>query len=140
MKYNEEHDFQAPEKHDIFGVELQMDLHNCDILKFNRIHLKEYIDEVIKMTKMVACDIHWWGYEGDPEGFKHDMEHNPFLVGESVCQFIKTSNIVIHSILVYHKCYINIFTCKRFEPQPVIDYTKEFFDCNIAAQHFVERL
>lgn len=108
-----------------YGKELIIDLHGCDISKFNRTDIEKYLiqlcDDVIDMER---ADLHWWDYEDDPEGYKKAPPH---LKGVSCVQFITTSTIVIHTLEDMKTAYINIFSCKDFHALDTIIFTKEYF-------------
>ena len=108
-----------------YGKELILDLYECDISKFNRVDIKNWLDELCKLINMNQEDLHWWDYEGVPdEEIPYDKPH---LVGISVVQFIATSDIVIHTIDMLQECYINIFSCKEFDVSKALEFTKKWF-------------
>jgi len=112
-------------KMESYGKELILDIHNCDVSKFNRIDIERYIrvlcNDVIDMERE---DLHWWDYEDDPEGYKEAPSH---LKGTSCVQFIKTSTIVIHSLVDLKKIFIDIFSCKDFDVEKAVSFTGGYF-------------
>ena len=108
-----------------YGMELILDLHKCDVSTFNRKSIKKYLkklcDEVIFMEREA---LHWWDYHGVPEEEQPKEVH---LRGTSVVQFIKTSNIVIHTLDLLGNIYINIFSCKPFDPDKAREFTADYF-------------
>jgi S-adenosylmethionine/arginine decarboxylase-like enzyme len=131
--------FKAPTKDDNYGVELIMDIKNCDISKFNRKDLEEYCIKICELTKMQRADLHFWDFEGQDEAYGIYKEEAPHLCGTSLCQFITTSNITIHSLDQWGKLYINLFTCKPFEPEEAIKLTLDFFSGELLQQFFITR-
>lgn len=108
-----------------YGKELILDIHNCDVSKFNRTDIAIYIatlcDKVIDMERE---DLHWWDYEDDPEGYKEAPSH---LKGVSCVQFIKTSTIIIHSLVDLKKIFINVFSCKNFDAEMATVFSEKYF-------------
>ena len=96
----------------MYGKELIIDLHDCDVSKFNRKDIEKFLielcDDVIDMER---ADLNWWDYENDPEEYEKAPPH---LKGISCVQFITTSSIVIHTLEI-GDAYINIFSCKDFD-------------------------
>lgn len=102
-----------------YGKELIIDLKECDVKTFTRESIKQYFIDLCELIKMEREDFHFWDYYGDPKGYKNAPDH---LKGVSAIQFIRTSNITIHTLDVSKQCLINIFSCKEF----CVDCTKEF--------------
>lgn len=109
----------------IYGKELIIDLSNCDPSTFNRDsiegYFKELCDDVIYMERE---DLHFWDYEDDPEGY---AVAEPHLKGTSAVQFIKTSNIVIHTLEDMRNVYLNIFSCKDFNDHDAVTFSERWF-------------
>ena len=109
----------------MYGKELILDIHNCDITKFNRKDIKTFLvtlcDDIIDMER---SDLHWWDYEGEAEEYEVAPAH---LKGVSCVQFIMTSTIVIHSLEDLRKIFINIFSCKDFDEESAATFTVNFF-------------
>ena len=119
-----------------FGKELILDLHKCDVKKFTRYHIKKYFVELCVLIDMQREDLHWWDYKGLPEEYAKAPAH---LKGVSAIQFIKTSNITIHTLDVLKKVYINIFSCKEFDPLDTTLFTAAFFGGKVVNKKFIER-
>lgn len=136
----EVNDFKAPSIEDNYGVELIMDIHEADASKFNKKDLEEYCIRICEITKMRRADLHWWDFEGQEEQYKIYAEKAPHLCGISLCQFLMTSNMVIHTIDPFQKVYINLFTCKVFEKEEAMRFTEEFFRGKIVSHHFITRI
>jgi len=114
-----------------YGQELILDLYGCNIDRFNRGDIEEFFEQLCKLVDMKRENLHFWDYEGVPEDeISYDQPH---LLGTSAVQFISTSNIVIHTLSLVKECYINLFSCKEFNPTTAIKFTKEWFgslDCD----------
>ena len=120
-----------------FGYLLSLDLHDCDVQKFTRLDIEKFFIELCDLIKMEREDLHFWDYEGVPSDEIPLEEH---LLGTSAVQFIRTSNIVIHTLDLTGKVYVDVFSCKKFEETNVIDFTEKFFQGKVVNKHFMERL
>src|ERR1700704_6059502 len=92
-----------------YGIELILDLHDCDASTFTRSAIKGFFDELCELIEMEACDLHFWDDVGVPE---EDQQTLPKTKGTSAVQFILTSTIVIHTLDLMKAAYVNIFSCK----------------------------
>jgi len=109
----------------MYGKELILDIHNCDVSKFNRIDIENYLIELCdNIIDMEREDLYWWDYEDDPDGYKEAPSH---LKGTSCVQFIMTSTIVIHSLVDLKKIYIDIFSCKSFDAEMAAVFSEKYF-------------
>lgn len=119
-----------------FGKELILDLHDCNVKKFNRGSIEGYFIELCNLIDMVREDLHWWDYKGRWGEYKKAPDH---LKGVSAIQFIRTSNITIHTLYVLGKVFINVFSCKDFDAKKVIDFTIYFFEGKIVTSKTIKR-
>jgi S-adenosylmethionine/arginine decarboxylase-like enzyme len=119
-----------------YGMELVMDLHDCDHTKFTREGLTQFFKELCDHIGMEREALHFWDYEGYP---MHKDKAPPHLKGTSAVQFIKTSSIVIHSLDDLHRIYINIFSCKEFSAADAVGFATEFFGAGWCGHHSFER-
>jgi len=120
-----------------YGYELIMDLHGCDVSKFNRPSLDEYFDKLCKAIDMKRADLHFWDDEGLPPERRQTLPHTK---GTSAVQFILTSSVVVHTLDLLEAVYINIFSCKWFDEKTAEEITKEWFGANGCRVHFIERI
>lgn len=120
-----------------YGKELILDLHDCDTAKFNRESLSKFLVELCDdILKMERCDLHFWDYQGDPEGYKAAPDH---LAGTSAIQFITTSNVTIHTLDRIGSVYLNIFSCADFDYVDTIIFCKDFFKAHKWHPRLLER-
>lgn len=112
-----------------YGKELILDLHDCYEERFNRASLKKYFNELCELIDMEQCKLTWWDYFWWPKFIIRMMgwDRSQHLYGTSAVQFIMTSNITIHVIENMRHIYINIFSCKDFDEDVVVDYTQCYF-------------
>ena len=120
-----------------YGFELIIDLHGCDVSKFNRESLDGYFEKLCKAIDMQREDLHFWDYEGIPV---EERPKEPHLLGTSAVQFIETSSIIIHSLDLLEAVYVNIFSCKPFDEKIAEEITKEWFGANGCHARFIERI
>ena len=60
----------APKKHESmkpYGYELVMDLHGCEVSRFNRESLDGYFETICKAIDMQTCERYFWDDVGVPE-------------------------------------------------------------------------
>jgi len=119
-----------------YGKEVILDLHNCDVKKFNRKDIEEFFIEICDLIDMQRCALHWWDDVGVP---KERQETEPHLKGTSAVQFISTSDIVIHTLDLLENVYLNIFSCKDFDSNIVKDFAQKYFDGKIVSFYEIIR-
>jgi len=68
-----------------------------------------------------------------------EQQTEPHAVGTSAVCFILTSTIVIHTLDILEKVFVNIFSCKTFDPDVASKFTAEWFKGEVKNSTFVER-
>ena len=121
----------------IYGYELILDLHGCDVSIFTRKSIEEYMVTICKAIEMEREDLHFWDYEGVPE---EEIPKDSHLLGTTAVQFITTSNIVIHTLDLLKAVYVNIFSCKKYDKELAEKITKEWFGARECNARFIERI
>ena len=119
---------------DCYGKELILDLHECDVSKFTRESIEQFFIGLCDLIEMERCGLHFWDYKGDQEGYDEAADH---LKGISAIQFISTSNIMIHTLDVLERVYLNIFSCKEFNTYKASKFSIEWFGCQKLMTHQV---
>ena len=119
-----------------YGKELIIDLHNCETRYFNRNGIAVYFEELCELIKMDPCKLIFWDDLYTP---KKERETEPHLVGTSAVQFIKTSNITVHTLDIMKRVYVNIFSCKDFNAHKAKRYTQNYFYGKIVSSTIIER-
>lgn len=120
-----------------YGKELILDLHNCDPATFNRKSIKKYFIDLCNLIDMERQDLHWWDDYGLPS---KEQETEPHLKGTTAIQFIKTSNITIHTLDIMQHVYVNIFSCKDFDARAAKKFTKDWFRGDVIQSRTIDRL
>jgi S-adenosylmethionine/arginine decarboxylase-like enzyme len=101
-----------------YGMELVIDLHDCDVSKLTKKNLDIFFKRLCEISHMEAV--------GKPKYWKCDIEL-PHLKGYSGIQFIKTSDIIIHTLDITKDAYINFFSCKDFNIPEVLAFIVDHF-------------
>jgi S-adenosylmethionine decarboxylase len=115
----------------VFGYELIMDLYGCDLTVMrSKKKLTEYIDRLCPLIDMEKYGKTLLEYFGTKQ---------PHTKGYSLLQFIETSSITGHFSEQWRISYINIFSCKSFDPAVAKKFTKEFFKAKQARTRFIVR-
>ena len=122
---------------DPYGKELLIDLHGCDVSLFNRLDIENYFKLVCDLIDMERCELFWWDDEDVPREL---CETEPHLKGTSAVQFIRTSNITIHTLDLMGNVYINVFSCKAFDHDAVVRFTEDWFKGTTVNEQVVMRL
>ena len=122
--------------HSAYGYELILDLHGCDVSKFNRDSLDVYFEKICKAIEMVKCERYFWDDVGVPS---EEQQTSPHTKGTSAVQFILTSTIVIHTLELMEAAYINIFSCKKYNVETAKQITREWFCAQECQSHLIER-
>ena len=120
-----------------YGKELILDLHYCNPAKFNRKSIEEYFIELCERIDMKRCELHFWDDTGLPPD---ECQTSPHTKGTSAVQFILTSSVVIHALDILEKVFINIFSCKDFDPEAAKRFTEEWFEGRAVNFNFINRI
>ena len=119
-----------------YGYELILDLHSCDPKTFNRESIDLYFSDLCDVIDMEKCEVHFWDDEGVPQEEKQTEAH---AKGTSAVCFILTSTIVIHTLDILKTVYVNIFSCKEYDPEVAAEFTRKWFKGHIKKSTFIKR-
>ena len=119
-----------------WGRSTSIDLHGCNVSKFNRKSLRKFFIELCEIINMKRCKLYFWDDVGVPI---EEQQTSPHTRGTSAVQFILTSTIVIHTLELLEAVYINIFSCKEYDKEKAEKMTKEWFKAKECRMHFIER-
>ncbi len=101
-----------------WGLHITLDLQECDAeLIRNADAIKKYIIQLCDLIEMKRF--------GDPRivHFGEDLR----VAGYSMVQLIETSLISGHFANETNTAYIDVFSCKLYDPYIVAEFTKKFF-------------
>ncbi len=119
-----------------YGKELILDIHNCNPSTFNRKSIRNFFKELCELIEMERCKLCWWDDYGVPP---EEQETEPHIKGTTAIQFIKTSNIIIHTLDLMKNVYLNVFSCKDFDANTVKRFSEKWFEGKIIKSHLIER-
>jgi S-adenosylmethionine/arginine decarboxylase-like enzyme len=115
----------------VWGYHLSLDLGGCDKTRItDREHLVAWVKHLVAAIDMKAY--------GEPECV-HFAEHDPGKAGYTLTQLIETSNICGHFVDATGEAYIDVFSCKPFDPDVVAEVCAEWFDPQTGDLMFRER-
>lgn len=110
---------------DALGKELILDIHNCNVKRFSRESLEAFFKLLCCVIDMERTELFFWEYsDEDPIKTEH-------LAGLSAVQFIKTSNITVHTFDNSGKICINLFSCKDFDTVVAKEFIENYFEGKI---------
>jgi S-adenosylmethionine/arginine decarboxylase-like enzyme len=114
-----------------WGYHLMLDCGNCDLKSItNKETIQKFVKELVVAIDMVAV--------GDP-WIEQTAIEMPDKKGFSLYQLIITSNISAHFVDQSRQIYLDVFSCKDFNKNIVIDTVNKFFLPEKINQNFVIR-
>jgi S-adenosylmethionine/arginine decarboxylase-like enzyme len=116
---------------DIWGLATAYDLYECNPATIRDADaIKRFVVELcdlIKMRRFGETQVVHFGEE----------EH---VAGFSMVQLIETSLISAHFANMTNAVYLDVFSCKLYDPKTVADFAMEFFGAQRCSRHTVERV
>ena len=103
-----------------FGWALQVDVFGCpkDLLESEE-HIAafavELCDDVLKMKRFGEPQVPWFG------------ESEPKTAGYSLVQLIETSSVTGHFSGERNAAYLDIFSCRPYDPDAAIEFAQRHF-------------
>ncbi len=115
-----------------FGWQLLLDLYDCDDATIrSRSEIARFVIELCRHIDMKPF--------GEPL-IEHFGYEKPETVGYSLVQLIETSAIVGHFSEHKRAAYLDIFSCKQYDPDKVTRFAQEFFCARSMNIRFIERV
>lgn len=106
----------------MYGSELILDLHGCDVNLFTASKFKEFCVRVCQLIDVRPIEFHATVSEpGD------GTDDNPKTHGISAVQFLVESSITMHGLDLVGSAYINVFSCKSFSHKSLTRFVVEWF-------------
>lgn len=106
-----------------WGILASVDLHNCNAETIRDAEkIKQFVYELcdrIKVKRFGECTVVHFG-------------EDPRVSGYSMVQLIETSLVSAHFANETNTTYLDVFSCKYFNPQEIADFAKEFFEASDA--------
>lgn len=104
----------------LWGMLTSVDLSDCNSETIrNADAIKEFVTELcdkIGVKPFGECKV------------VHFADHNDDVAGFSMVQLIETSLISAHFANKTNAIYLDVFSCKYYDPKIVEEFTKEFFE------------
>lgn len=91
-------------------------------------------DSIVAFVQKLVKDIDMVAY--GPCWIERFATHDPSKAGISFCQMIETSNITGHFVDATGDFYLDIFSCKPYNADHVVDLVYEWFE----PEHIIDRL
>jgi len=123
-----------------YGAELILDIHKCDVETFTRSSIAQYFERLCKLIDMEAHDFYFWDYDNMDMTKEEWDALPPEVSGISAIQFIMTSNITIHALDKLRRVYVNIFSCKDFDPQMAEVFSRKWFRGTVISSQVIDRI
>lgn len=113
-----------------WGLLTSIDLHDCDPKKVrSEADIKQYVKELCELI----------GAKRFGETVVVNFGEDERIAGFSMTQLIETSLISGHFVNRNNYIYMDVFSCKAYDPQIVIAFTKKFFKAKETASHVILR-
>ncbi len=110
-------DSSARRTHAPWGMLAALDLHGCDRSRLeDPDRIRRFVPALVDAIGMVAHGPLMLDRFGDDD-----------LEGWSAMQFIETSSITLHADEVNGRCFIDVFSCRSFDPGVASDLAVEYF-------------
>jgi len=113
-----------------WGLLTSVDLYECNPKTIrDAAAIKRYVDELCELIEMRQFG------ETQIVNFGEDEK----VAGYSMVQLIETSLISGHFANKSNSAYIDIFSCKYYEPSVAVEFTKKFFEAKEVKMHYILR-
>jgi S-adenosylmethionine/arginine decarboxylase-like enzyme len=112
-----------------WGMIVLLDLFDCDP------HLVCSYHDIERFPKMLCAKI-------DMSAFRDTMIYRfgeGSLEGYSAFQFIETSSITLHADETENRVFVDVFSCKDFDPIITSEFSKNFFKAKSITSKVVKR-
>ena len=77
------------DRSEVYGFELVLDLHGCEVKLFNRDDIDKFFTDLCDLIGMEKCEVYFWDDVGVP---KEEQQTLPHTKGTSAVCFILTSH------------------------------------------------
>ena len=115
----------------VWGIASSFDIYNCD---------PEAIRSAEKIQQFVVelCDLIEMKRFGETKIVNFGEDER--VAGYSMVQLIETSLISAHFANMTNAVYLDVFSCKPYDPEIVADFAKKFFAGSHCTKHSTLRL
>lgn len=120
----------APKK-EYWGYHCIINASNCSGAKIgSEKNHRDFLKALVKDIDMVAY--------GDPV-IAHFATHDPSKGGYTIMQMIETSSITGHFVDETGEAYLDVFSCKPFSVDAVLDVVRRFYEPTTMQQQMIYR-
>ncbi len=117
-------------KEDVWGLLTSLDLHHCNGEMIRDAQaIKEYVNQLCELIEMKKFG----------ETLVVNFGEDERVAGFSMTQLIETSLISGHFANLTNSAYIDIFSCKYYDPQIAADFTQKYFQAKDVNIHYILR-
>lgn len=92
-------------------------------------------DTIIAFAKQLVKDIDMVAY-GEPQVIKFGSGNKE---GYTLVQLIETSNICAHFVDENNTFYLDVFSCKEYDPKKVVEIAQDYFKFTGVKTGYLER-
>jgi S-adenosylmethionine/arginine decarboxylase-like enzyme len=119
------------QSHKQWGLSTSLNLYGCDkSLVTNEEALREFIIRL--------CDLIDVKRYGEPL-IEHFAKHNIEVAGYTLIQLIETSSITGHFVDLNGNAYIDVFSCKTYDPEKVNEFCRSYFKPEEVMMSYITR-
>jgi len=113
-----------------WGYHSILDVSNCNIAKAtDPSHITKFVKELVKKIDMVPY--------GEPQVVH--FADNTEKAGWTVIQLIETSSIVGHFLDINGDLYLDVFSCKPYDNEIIVEMLNEWFEPEKIVTTFLKR-
>jgi len=114
-----------------WGYHLLVDCKQGNIMKISsKENVSAFVKQLVHNIDMVAY--------GDLM-IERFATHDPDKAGISFCQMIETSNITGHFVDLNGDFYVDVFSCKPYDSNIVLELINKYFEPKTVSIRFLER-
>ena len=123
---------KTTKKQKVFGYELLLDCYDCrPEVCGNLDHCYSYLDNLVDFIGMKK--------QAPPSIFRTDRRSFPDKAGLSGWVPLADSSIVIHTLSKKNFISIDVYSCKEYSKEKVIEFTKRYFEPKKMGKQFILR-
>lgn len=116
----------------VFGYELLPDCYECKPEVCGELeHCYSYLDKLVDFIGMKK--------QAPPSIFRTDRKSFPDKAGLSGWVPLAESSIVIHTLTKKSFISVDVYSCRKFSPEKVIAFTKQYFAPKMIGRQFILR-
>ena len=116
----------------VFGYELLLDCYDCKPGVCGELdHCYSYLSNLVYFIGMKM--------QSPPDIFRTDRKEFPDKAGLSGWVPLADSSIVIHTLSKRNFISIDVYSCRAYDPEKVVEFTKKYFDPKKIERQFVLR-